>query len=66
MISCNLVVFVFAMLAVIAASISVGSIINNLKLFRRENEKMSSYEKELFVMLSVMTVIIIINILIIM
>ena len=66
MISCNLVVFVFAMLAVIAASISVGSIINNLKLFRRENEKMSSYEKELFVMLSVMAAIIIVNIIIIM
>ena len=51
------------MLAVIVTSISI---ISNLILFRRESEKMSRYEKDLFIMLSVMAVIIIADIIIIM
>ena len=66
MITCNPVVFVFAMLAIVMSSVTIGSIITGLIITKQRGEKMSRYEKELFIMLSVMAVIIIVDIIIIM
>ena len=55
---------IFAITAILLSSVDIGIIIAILT-YRREN-KMSKYEKELFIMLSVMVIIIITDIIIIM